>query len=513
MDLYFEMYSGISGNMTIAALLDLGADRKKFEQALQSMDFGKYTLEFTRKKVNGIDAGFFEVHTEDGQHLPTHSHKYNDAVHEHGMQGHNHAHSHMHGHEHGIQEHNYEHEHSHEHDMKVHNHEHEHSHEYNADAHVTEHMHNHAHGHSDTLHKHKHGDTLHVHEHNHEHRHLAEIEKIIDSGSFSDKVKADAKRVFNILADAEAQAHGVDRQEVHFHEVGAVDAIIDIVGTCVLLEDLAPEHIYISDLYEGRGFVRCAHGNMPVPVPAVLNIVKAHSIVLNIIDDEGEHVTPTGAAIAAAFGERFSGGNFIIDSIGIGAGSREFKNTTNILRVMKISAADRKINKTQSGFYNITKENDAVYGIKDSDVIVMETNIDDTSGEVLGFVMEELLKCSLDVFYVPVYMKKNRPAYMLSVICKQENEKKVSDIIFRHTTSIGIRLYEADRIVLPRKQVKFRSSLGDINIKLAVHNEREYIYPEYDSIKEITLNNGIPVKEAYRIVINEYEDKFGSAVK
>lgn len=389
MDLYFEMYSGISGNMTIAALLDLGADRKKFEQALQSMNFGKYTLEFTRKKVNGIDAGFFEVHTEDGQHLPTHSPKYSDAVHEHGMQGHNHAHSHIHGHEHDIQEHNYEHEHSHEHDMKVHNHEHEHS-----------------------------------HEHNHEHRHLAEIEKIIDSGSFSDKVKNDAKRVFNILADAEAQAHGVDRQEVHFHEVGAVDAIIDIVGTCVLLEDLAPEHIYISDLYEGRGFVRCAHGNMPVPVPAVLNIVKAHSIVLNIIDDEGEHVTPTGAAIAAAFGERFSGGNFIIDSIGIGAGSREFKNTTNILRVMKISAADRKINKTQSGFYNITKENDAVYGIKDSDVIVMETNIDDTSGEVLGFVMEELLKCSLDVFYVPVYMKKNRPAYMLSVICKQENEKK-----------------------------------------------------------------------------------------
>ena len=331
------------------------------------MNFGKYTLEFTRKKVNGIDAGFFEVHTEDGQHLPTHSPKYSDAVHEHGMQGHNHAHSHIHGHEHDIQEHNYEHEHSHEHDMKVHNHEHEHS-----------------------------------HEHNHEHRHLAEIEKIIDSGSFSDKVKNDAKRVFNILADAEAQAHGVDRQEVHFHEVGAVDAIIDIVGTCVLLEDLAPEHIYISDLYEGRGFVRCAHGNMPVPVPAVLNIVKAHSIVLNIIDDEGEHVTPTGAAIAAAFGERFSGGNFIIDSIGIGAGSREFKNTTNILRVMKISAADRKINKTQSDFYNIKKENDAVYGIKDSDVIVMETNIDDTSGEVLGFVMEELLKCSLDVFYVPV---------------------------------------------------------------------------------------------------------------
>lgn len=260
MDLYFETYSGIAGNMTIGALLDLGADKNALIDALNSMDFGDYELNFEKVKKNGIDALSFDV----------------------------------------ILPHHHEEDHHHEH--------HEH----------------------------------HEHHHHHEHRHLSNIFEIIDSGNLSDKVKHDSKEIFKIIAKAESIAHGVAVEEVHFHEVGAVDSIIDIVGTCVLLENLNAENIYFTDLYEGRGFVKCAHGAMPVPVPAVINILAAENIPLNIIDDEGEHVTPTGAAIVAYFSQGKPDFTMNIKKVGLGAGTREFKNTTNILRVMEIENSKKK---------------------------------------------------------------------------------------------------------------------------------------------------------------------------
>ena len=290
MNLYFETYSGIAGNMTIASLLDLGADKEVLIKALESMEFGEYELEFDRVKKNGIDGLMFDVNL--------HHHKENNCK----CGGNCKTHE---GHHH----------HEHNHDEEEHHHHHEEGHK--CKCHGEEH-------------------------HHHEHRNIEDVFRIIESGDFSDKVKEDAKGIFSIIARAESKAHGVDVDKVHFHEVGAVDSIIDIVGTCVLIENLGVENIYFTDLYEGYGFVKCAHGNMPVPVPAVVNIVAEANLPLNIINDEGEHITPTGAAIVAYFSQGKPDFAFSIKRIGIGAGSREFKNTTNILRVMEIENTSKK---------------------------------------------------------------------------------------------------------------------------------------------------------------------------
>ncbi|WP_455089056.1 LarC family nickel insertion protein [Peptoanaerobacter stomatis] len=243
MKLYFEMYSGISGDMTIGALLDLGASREKLENAIKSLNITGYELSFSRTKKNGIDAYNFDVE---------------------------------------------------------------------------------------------------LHNHSHEHRNLKDVYEIIDRGDFNDNIKNNAKKIFDIIVNSESKAHNIDKNEVHFHEVGAIDSIIDIVGVSVLLDDLNVEEIYFSDLYDGKGYQKCAHGMMPVPVPAVLNIVNAHNLKLNIIDDMGEHITPTGAAIVANFNKGYKLEDFTIKKIGLGAGNKDFANTTNILRVMEIETDKKK---------------------------------------------------------------------------------------------------------------------------------------------------------------------------
>ncbi|EJU19763.1 PF01969 family protein [Peptoanaerobacter stomatis] len=272
MKLYFEMYSGISGDMTIGALLDLGASREKLENAIKSLNITGYELIFSRTKKNGIDAYNFDV-----------------ELHNHPDEEHHH------------------------HDEYEHHHDHHH------------HHHNHHH-----------------HEHSHEHRNLKDVYEIIDRGDFNDNIKNNAKKIFDIIANSESKAHNIDKNEVHFHEVGAIDSIIDIVGVSVLLDDLNVEEIYFSDLYDGKGYQKCAHGMMPVPVPAVLNIVNAHNLKLNIIDDMGEHITPTGAAIVANFNRGYKLEDFTIKKIGLGAGNKDFANTTNILRVMEIETDKKK---------------------------------------------------------------------------------------------------------------------------------------------------------------------------
>lgn len=276
MNLYLETYSGIAGDMTIGALLDLGADREILLKALKSMDFGDYELVFERCKKKGIDAFNFDVKLKHEQYH--HHHKHDEEI-------------------------------EHTHDIERHTHEHTHG---------------------DITHTHTH------HHHEHHHRGLSEIIKIIDSGDISEKAKENAKNMFKIIGEAESKAHGVDIEQVHFHEVGAIDSIIDIVGTAVLIDSLNPEHIYSTEIYEGYGFVKCAHGTMPVPAPAVLNIIKNEELHLNLIDDLGEHVTPTGAAIIANYSEGKVPYAFKINKIGLGAGNREFKNSIGILRIMEI---------------------------------------------------------------------------------------------------------------------------------------------------------------------------------
>ena len=281
MDLYFEMYSGIAGDMTIAALLDLGASKEKLVDGINSLGLDGYELVFERAKKNGIDAYNFDVILEDHDHHHDHDHD-----HDH----HEHSHSHDHGHHH-----------SHEHD---HNHDHEHS-------------------------------------HDHIHRNLESLTEIINSSDLNDNIKKNALGIFDIIGDAEAKAHGIDKSDVHFHEVGAIDSIIDIVGTCICLDDLGANNIYFSDLFEGHGYQMCAHGPMPIPVPAVANILADSEINLNFIGEEGEHITPTGAAIVKYFYKK-APQSFKIKNIGLGAGNKDFEKTTNILRVMEIETGKKK---------------------------------------------------------------------------------------------------------------------------------------------------------------------------
>ncbi|WP_311491472.1 LarC family nickel insertion protein [uncultured Anaerococcus sp.] len=305
MDLYFEMYSGIAGDMTIGALLDLGASKENLEAGIKSLGLSDYDLVFERVKKNGIDAYNFDVI------LAGHNHHHH----------HNHHHEHVHCHVHTLEDgHTHNHEHCHDHDHHDHGHDHCHCHE---DGHS--HSHEHSHGHI----------------HSHVHRNLNDIKKIINSSDLNENIKKNALGIFDIIADAEAKAHGIPKSEVHFHEVGAIDSIIDIVGTCICLDDLGVENIYFSDLYEGFGYQMCAHGPMPIPVPAVANILADSDINLNFIGEEGEHITPTGAAIVKYFYKK-APESFKIKKIGLGAGNKDFEKSTNILRVIQIETCKKK---------------------------------------------------------------------------------------------------------------------------------------------------------------------------
>lgn len=288
MDLYFEMNSGIAGDMTIAALLDLGASKEKLEKAIESLGIDGYELVFDRKIKNNIDANNFDVIlTNEGHH------------HDHGHEG-----------------------------EKTEN-----------DSHDHEHSHDHTHEHVD-----ENGNTY-THSHgvdHHGHRHLKEITELINKADISEKAKKDALGIFDIIADAEAKAHGIEKSAVHFHEVGAVDSIIDIIGTAVLIDDLGAENIYFSDLSEGYGYQYSSHGQMPIPVPAVINILAGSDVTLKLLDEEGEHVTPTGAAIVRYYDKGEKIDSFKVRNIGLGAGNKDFAKYTNILRVMEIETSKKK---------------------------------------------------------------------------------------------------------------------------------------------------------------------------
>lgn len=299
--LYLECYSGISGDMTVAALLDLGADQQVLLEGLESLNLPGYQLKIGRVKKNGIDACDFDVILDEPEHDHEHHHDH----------GHDHEHHHEHEHEH---HHDHEHEHHHEHD---HDHDHEHHHDH-------DHEHHHDHDHE------------HHHHHDHIHRNIGDIFAIIDQSKISDRAKQTAKDIFRIIAAAESKAHGIAEDQVHFHEVGAVDSIVDIVSAAICLDNLDITEAVVSDLYEGCGYVHCQHGLMPVPVPAVVNIAADNALRLRLTQTRGEMITPTGAAIAAYLSK---GGklpeSFVIEKIGLGAGKKDFA-TANILRAFLI---------------------------------------------------------------------------------------------------------------------------------------------------------------------------------
>ena len=449
--MYLECYSGISGDMAVAALLDLGADQTVLEKALNSLLVKGFETEISRVKKAGLDVCDFRVKL-DREH-ENHDH---DMRYLHGEK------EHLHG----------EHDHTHE--------EHDHTHG----------EHDHTHG------EHAHTHEEHAHSHAHEHRGLPEILDIIGKAEMSERAKKLAARIFEILAEAEAEAHGVPLEQVHFHEVGAVDSIVDIVSAAVCIDSLDISEVIVPELWEGRGFVRCQHGVIPVPVPAVVNIAKTHQIELHLTGTEGELVTPTGAAIVAAvrtsdrLPEKFS-----VQRVGIGAGKRNY-DRPSLLRAMLIEKKEES-----------NENQDMIY--------CLETNIDDCSGETLGYVMEQLLKNGArDVYYTPIYMKKNRPAYQLNVICMEEEISKMEEILFHETTTIGIRRTRMERTILPRKIYKVQTSEGEASVKVcSLPDGERRVYPEYADVAALAEQSGSSFREVYGRIRREAEEWILKEVK
>ena len=466
--LYLECSSGISGDMTVAALLDLGADQEVMKKAIASLTVEGFSTEVSRVKKSGLDACDFLVRLDEGHE--NHDH---DMEYLHGEGGHVHSHLHHHN--------------------DAENHEHS-----------QEGIHSHSHFH-DPAETHAHGDAAGHHSPPHIHRSLNDVLEIISQADLSSRARALAVRIFTILAEAEAKAHGVPLEQVHFHEVGAVDSIVDIVAAAVCLDNLDITEAVIPRICEGRGFVRCQHGVIPVPVPAVVHIAQANQLSLHLTETEGELVTPTGAAIAAAIRTAQQlPESFVIKKTGIGAGKRTY-DRPSLLRAMLIERAEQSADAgsdTQKSQKEACIPKDVVYRL--------ETNIDDCTGEALGYVMERLFDAGArDVHYTPVYMKKNRPAYQLNVICDRETVPEMEKIIFRETTTIGIRKMEMERTVLERSAGKTTTSLGEAEVKVCILPDgARRGYPEYASVERLAKKNGISFRDAFEIIKREAQEQY-----
>ena len=291
----------------------------------------------------------------------------------------------------------------------------------------------------------------------------------------TERARSLAKKIFLIVAEAEGKAHGCPTEEVHFHEVGAVDSIVDIVSVAVLIDDLGIENVIVRGLNEGQGFVTCQHGSLPVPVPAVANIAEKYGIVLRPTENDGEMVTPTGIAIAAALrtSESLPAAYKIIRT-GIGLGKRDF-GRANFLRAMIIEDA---------------ASSDQMY--------VIETNIDDSTAEELGLAMEKLLAAgAADVHFEPCFMKKNRPAYMLRVITSAGLLPQMEDIVFRNTTTIGLRKYPVERRCMERKIIRVRLTGGEVEVKKCRLGDIVRYNPEYESVKALSAAEGRPFRDVF----------------
>ena len=378
--LYLEGASGISGDMTVAALLDLGASREKLDAVLRSMNLEGFEYRVSRKSSYGIAGTDFDVILHDHHH-------------------------HEHEHEHG---------------------------------------------------------------HHHEHRNLDDVCAVINRGTMTDGARELAKKIFRIVAEAESKAHGVPVSEVHFHEVGAIDSIVDIVSAAVLIDDLGIRECVVTGLAEGSGFVHCQHGDLPVPVPAVLNIAQAHGIALRTSAANGEMVTPTGIAIAAALRTRDRlPAEYKVEKVGIGLGKRDF-GRANILRIMILEE---------------TVDPEQMY--------VLETNIDDATGETLGLALEKLMAAGAsDAHFLPCFMKKNRPAYLLRVIAAAPEIPALERIIFESTTTIGMRKLPVDRTCMDREIRTVELPFGTVSVKRCTWNGVVRNYPEYESVRALAERTG-----------------------
>ena len=459
--LYLEPFSGLSGDMLNALLLDLGADRKHLEEALKTISLDGYHLHVDRIAKSSIWGTDFDVHMEHGEK-------------DHGIAG--------------DFDHHHDHDHHHHHD---HNHEHEHTH-----AHE-EHTHEHSHSHDHDHHEHEHTHDGHSHEHTHSHHHhhgevrgLKEIEAIILSSGVSDFVKEKSLEVFRDIAQAEANVHQMPVEEIHFHEVGATDSIIDIMSFFILWETLDIDTVYSTAVTEGSGTITVAHGVMPVPVPAVMQLRLGTAIPFSQdFDIHTELVTPTGLALFKAIRPVFAQpSNLTATKVGYGFGKRD-TGKFNALR-------GTLLEKSSLSHQVVTSNND--------EIIQIDTTIDDQSGEELGYIMSLLLEeGALDVHYTPVYTKKNRPATHLTLLIQEGDLERFTAILFEQTSTIGFRYQNVQRKVMNRTFETQQTSLGEVKVKKNQYGTYTKSTLEYEDCARIAHETGLSIQAVYQQLTKE----------
>lgn len=428
--LYFDCFAGISGDMTLGALIDLGIDKELFIKELNKLKIEGYEIKIEKKTKNGIVGTDVNVIMK------------NDQINEHQI----------------------------EYNLKK------------GDKHSYGHVYEQYHR---PIHNHIYHPT----------RNLKDIEEIIENSSLKESIKNLSKKVFNEIAYAEAKVHNLNINEVHFHEVGAIDSIINVVGTSICVDLLGIERVYSSPLHDGKGSVVYQHGILPVPVPTVLEMLSNSGIPLITEDVNTELVTPIGMGLIKTLSCSF--GNMpaiLIDKIGYGIGKRE-TGRLNALRVVLGTLFEEE---------NLNEE-----------LVLLETNIDDMSAEVLGYTMECLMKNgALDVYYTPIYMKKNRPAVILSVLTEPEQEGKLANIILKETSTLGIRRSKVKRYCMSQNNIKVDTSYGEVRVNVAYKDDYKKIAPEYEDCKKIAEKHNIPLREVYGMVyeasswLEKYKDLF-----
>jgi uncharacterized protein (TIGR00299 family) protein len=474
---YLECFSGISGDMFLGALIDAGVPPEIFTRTVEALGVDA-RLEISRVDRSGISATKLDVIAAGEKELPREEF-WQEALSTEALSNqqsalspakNSSAHSHSHGEEHA---------HTHSHSHGSHSGDHEHTHSHGADvSHDLSHPHQHSHSH-----EHEHQS-----DHTHSHRGLKEIRQIIQAAGISQSAKDRAIRIFEALGAAEAKVHNTDIEKIHFHEVGAIDAIVDIVCASVGAEELGVDEWICSPLNVGGGTVVCAHGAFPIPAPATLELLKNAPVYSGEI--QKELVTPTGAAIVSVLASRFSQfPTMKTEKIGYGAGTRNFKNSPNVLRISVGETAAQQ---------------ESPFPVEE--ITVLEANVDDMTPQVFGYVMEQALQNgALDAFGTPVQMKKSRPGMLLTVLCRTEDSQRLTKFILAETTTLGVRMRHESRAALTRRHVSVSTKWGDVRMKLANLNGSISNYaPEYEDCRQIAKEKKVPLKTVMQEAIKVY---------